>query len=131
MAYTLVELHSNKTKTRSSINFCLKSISIILLFGMYIFCFYLYFCQGGRNIERIKRSMRHKQLEQIQNAEVDFLMEFGICTHAKSLAGHCLPAAEYKSFYIWTKYPDEKTKLWNLANLLTPVAWLWSFISKC
>ena len=78
MAYTLVELHSNKTKTRSSINFCLKSISIILLFGMYIFCFYLYFCQGGRNIERIKRRMRHKQLEQIQNAEVDDLKSQGM-----------------------------------------------------
>ena len=78
MAYTLVELHSNKTKTRSSINFCLKSISIILLFGMYIFCFYLYFCHGDRNTARTKRSIRHKEIKHIENVEEDTLKNRGI-----------------------------------------------------
>ena len=66
---------------------------------------------------------------QIQNNEVDFLTAHGICTEQKNVVGLCLPAIQYENYYIWTKYPNEKTKLWNLAKLLTPASWLWTFIS--
>ena len=39
------------------------------------------------------------------------------------------PAIGYKPYYIFTKYPSETTKVWNLIKLLTPTSWFWTFIS--
>ena len=64
MAYTLIELHSNKTKTANSINYCLKAMSIVLLCGMYMFCFYLYIYSGGTKTVRPKRIISDKELKQ-------------------------------------------------------------------
>ena len=37
---------------------------------------------------------------------------------------HCPTPIMYVPQYFWTKYPSEKTKLWNLKNLLNPSSWL-------
>ena len=41
----------------------------------------------------------------------------------------CLPSIANQPFYIFSRYPLEKTKLWNLINLLTPTSWFWTFLS--
>ena len=52
-------------------------------------------------------------------------MGFGLaCTYSISKVAHCSSSHGYAPFYFFTKYPIEKTKLWNLKNLLTPTSWL-------
>ena len=36
----------------------------------------------------------------------------------------CPSAVTYTPNYFFSRYPFEKTKLWNLKNLLTPTSWL-------
>ena len=40
-----------------------------------------------------------------------------------------LNPTNYIPKYLFSKYPDEKTKLWSLKNLLSPISWMWTFIS--
>ena len=35
----------------------------------------------------------------------------------------------YGHEYLFTRYPLETTKFWNLVYLFTPEAWMWTFIS--
>ena len=35
----------------------------------------------------------------------------------------------FEPLYIFSRYPEEKTRLWNLVKLLTPVSWTLTFIS--
>ena len=41
----------------------------------------------------------------------------------------CFPAHAYAPHYYFTRYPLEKSKLWNLKNLLTPSSWLTYFLT--
>ena len=45
------------------------------------------------------------------------------CTYGRSKVALCPPAVVYHPFYFFTRYPVEKTKLWNLKKLLTPTSW--------
>ena len=42
---------------------------------------------------------------------------------------HCPPAVEYSPYYFFSRYPLERTKLFNLQNLLTPGSWFAYFIT--
>ena len=41
---------------------------------------------------------------------------------------HCVPLV-YGQEYFFTRYPLEKTKFWNIIYLLTPEAWMWTFLT--
>ena len=51
------------------------------------------------------------------------------CTYGRSKVALCSHAAEYQPLYFFSRYPLEKTKLWNLKNLLTPMSWFAYFIT--
>ena len=35
----------------------------------------------------------------------------------------------YRTFYLFSRYPLETTKVWNLLKLLTPISWIWTISS--
>ena len=39
------------------------------------------------------------------------------------------PPVKYGHQYLFTAYPKEKGKFWNLTNLFTPTSWLMTFIA--
>ena len=78
MAYTLIELQSNKTKTTNSINLCLKALSIIFLCGMYMFCFYLYIYHSGTKDVRTRRNTQHKESKHSDKTFKEDLINQGI-----------------------------------------------------
>ena len=41
---------------------------------------------------------------------------------------NCVPFV-YGNEYFFTRYPQEKTKFWNIIYLFTPKAWMWTFLS--
>ena len=45
------------------------------------------------------------------------------CTHGRSKVALCSSAVAYLPYYFFSRYPLEKTRLWNLKNLLTPTSW--------
>ena len=51
------------------------------------------------------------------------------CTYGWSKVALCPPGVTYEPLYFFTRYPEEKTKLWNLKNLLTPASWFAYFIT--
>ena len=57
-------------------------------------------------------------------AVFDFAVNLG-----RIRVAHFLPAVSYRAQYFWTRYPLEKTKMWNLIYLFTPSSWMWTFLS--
>ena len=45
------------------------------------------------------------------------------CFYGRSKVALCSSAVGYYPMYFFTRYPHEKTKLWNLKKLLTPTSW--------
>ena len=45
------------------------------------------------------------------------------CTHGRSKVALCSSAVVYLPSFFYSRYPLEKTRLWNLKNLLTPTSW--------
>ena len=50
-------------------------------------------------------------------------METFACTHSRSKVALCSSAVVYLPSFFYSRYPLEKTRLWNLKNLLTPTSW--------
>ena len=46
-----------------------------------------------------------------------------------ALLWSCAHSYLYIPFYIYTKYPSETNKIYNIINLFTPTSWMWTFIS--
>ena len=65
----------------------------------------------------------------MDNADLAF-NGFG-CTYERSKVVLCPPAIIYTPYFIFSRYPLETTRIWNLINLLTPVSWFWTFVSIC
>ena len=42
---------------------------------------------------------------------------------------HSSPWVQYEPYYWFTRYPEEKSKVWNLLNLFSPSSWIFIFIS--
>ena len=64
----------------------------------------------------------------MENNEADLGVGwFTKCSY--DLVSHCPPAIIYGPEYIFSRYPLETTKLWNLKNLLTPESWFAYFIT--
>ena len=51
------------------------------------------------------------------------------CTYGRSKVALCPPAVTYEPFYFLSRYPLEKSKLFNLKNLLTPTSWFAYFLT--
>ena len=51
------------------------------------------------------------------------------CSYGRSKVALCPPAVLYLSYYFFTRYPQKKTRLWNLKNLLAPASWFAYFIT--
>ena len=52
-----------------------------------------------------------------------------LCTYARNKIAHCPPAVRYIKYSWYTRYPKEKSQFWNLANIITPVAWMFTLLS--
>ena len=60
------------------------------------------------------------------------LAGFGFgCSYERSQVVLCSPAIMYTPNFIFSRYPAETTRIWNLFNLLTPTAWFWTIVSIC
>ena len=59
--------------------------------------------------------------------EADMAVAGFACTYERSKVVLCPPAVQYSPYYFFTRYPLEKTKVWNLLNLLSPTSWIWTF----
>ena len=46
-----------------------------------------------------------------------------------ALLWSCAHSYLYIPFYIYTKYPSETNKIYNIINLFTPTSWMWTYIS--
>ena len=74
--------------------------------------------------------MKIKYISQIENDEADLgVPVIAYCTYMTSKVAHCPPAVMYGPEYLFSQYPLETTKLWNLKNLLTPLSWFAYFIT--
>ena len=51
------------------------------------------------------------------------------CTYGRSKVALCPHAIGYKPYYFYSRYPLERTKLWNLVKLLTPSSWFAYFVT--
>ena len=51
------------------------------------------------------------------------------CTYAGIKVVHCTSALVYGPNYFWSRYPLERSRLFNLKNLLTPGSWFAYFIT--
>ena len=66
--------------------------------------------------------------EQIKNDEADIGWMNFPCTSAtrnKYSWGTCYSL--YAPYYLFSRYPLETTKFWNLTKLLSPKSWMWTF----
>ena len=45
------------------------------------------------------------------------------CLYGRSKVAQCSSAVGYYPYYFFSRYPLEKTRLWNFKNLLTPTSW--------
>ena len=41
----------------------------------------------------------------------------------------CQPSTNYSPYYFWTRYPLEKSKIFNILNLFSPESWIGTFLS--
>ena len=56
------------------------------------------------------------------------LAVFGFgCSYERMRVVNCPPSITYLPNYYMTRYPKERTKIWNLFRLLTPISWLFTF----
>ena len=46
------------------------------------------------------------------------------CNHQRSKVVLCSPIVNYGHMHFFSRYPLEKTKIWNLTNLLTINSWI-------
>ena len=51
------------------------------------------------------------------------------CTYGRSQVALCPHALIFYPNYWWTRYPQETSKFWNLINLFSPEAWMWTFLT--
>ena len=68
---------------------------------------------------------------QIEMDEADLTLGSLGCSYERGKVALCPPAIMYTPYYIFTRYPQEATRVWNLVKLLTPTSWFWSFASIC
>ena len=54
---------------------------------------------------------------------------FSECSYGMEHVAHCAYPVTYGPDYFFTRYPLEKTKLFNLKNLLNPGSWFAYFIT--
>ena len=66
---------------------------------------------------------------QIESNEADWATPNFGCTYGRSTVALCAHAVSFQPFYWFTRYPQETTKFWNLTNLFSPEAWMWTFLT--
>ena len=49
------------------------------------------------------------------------------CSFPRLTVANCAPAINWNYYRIYTQYPPEASKFWNLTNLFTPESWMWIF----
>ena len=61
------------------------------------------------------------------NADVAVSLYF--CDITKNYYVSCQPGISFSPFYFWTRYPLEKSKIFNILNLFSPESWIGTFLS--
>ena len=93
--------------------------------------------QQKSGLEQLERCLHiflssNKQFDmfQIEKNEADFIGYGGVsCTFGRSKVGLCSPGVIYGPMFFFSRYPLEKTKLWNLTKLLTFESWASYFLT--
>ena len=80
-------------------------------------------------IERISQKIKKKFLK-IEGNEAEWAVyNLGCSYHNQTKLTLCSQPTAYLPSYWWTKYPKETSKFWNLLKLLSPEAWMWTFLT--
>ena len=51
------------------------------------------------------------------------------CFQERGTVAVCAPGSIYIPSYWWSKYPGQRSPVWNLVNLFTPTLWMFTFLS--
>ena len=67
---------------------------------------------------------------QIERDEADIIVPtLYTCHHERSTVAICGPPTQYNPVYWFSKYPQEKSPIWNLLIIFDGFSWLMSFLS--
>ena len=67
---------------------------------------------------------------QIERNEADIAIptSYG-CYHGRSTIAVCGPPIEYIPSYWFSRYPAQKSPIWNLLLIFDKISWFWTFLS--
>ena len=66
---------------------------------------------------------------QLERGHADLAVRNFACTFERSQVVLCPHAVKYVPYFFWTRFPLQRTKMWNLVRLLTPTSWLVTLIA--
>ena len=71
-----------------------------------------------------------KIIDQIERDEADIVAPDNYsCYHGRGTVAVCAPGYAYVPEYWFSKYPEQKSVVWNLVYLFTPMSWTFTFLS--
>ena len=78
-------------------------------------------------IERNKLFVSKKQIAR-DEADIGW-SNLGCSSDIRNKFAWCTGYKIYSPYYLFSRYPLETTKFWNLTKLLSPRSWMWTFVS--
>ena len=67
---------------------------------------------------------------QIEKDEVDLVLPTTYdCSHERSTVANCGLALQYIPLYWFSKFPAQKSPIWNLLIIFDKISWFWTFLS--
>ena len=69
-------------------------------------------------------------IDQIERDEADIAGNANFaCYQGRGTVAVCAPGVYYMPPYWWSKYPEERSPVWNLVYIFTPMSWMFTFLS--
>ena len=69
-------------------------------------------------------------IDQVERDEADIASPSNFaCYHSRGTVAVCAPGSYYMPPYWWSKYPEERSPVWNLVKIFTPMSWMFTFLS--
>ena len=69
-------------------------------------------------------------VRQIERDEADIILPTTYtCYHGRSTVAICGPPLQYIPEYWFSRYPAQKSPIWNLLIILDRISWFWTFLS--
>ena len=68
--------------------------------------------------------------DQIERDEADIVTpsNYG-CYHGRGTVATCASGSQYSPNYLFSKFPEKVSRMWNLVKLFDPMSWILIFLS--